>query len=105
MGINESLKQPTYPDTGCRYATDYLGRQSSCLECPFPQCFTEAPRKYQFWKNRKTREKILELWRQGKSVKEIATILDVSQHKIYAILNKVKSFVKEIKTKKATKDT
>ena len=26
------------PDSGCRWATDFLGHQSLCLECPFPEC-------------------------------------------------------------------
>ena len=32
---------PTYgdPDSGCRYASEFLGVQSSCFECPFmPRC-------------------------------------------------------------------
>ena len=30
-----------YTDTGCVAATCYLGRQSRCLECPFPKCKDE----------------------------------------------------------------
>ncbi len=25
-------------DSGCKAATEKLGRQSPCLECPFPEC-------------------------------------------------------------------
>jgi len=27
-----------YADSGCRRATKELGKQSSCLECPFQNC-------------------------------------------------------------------
>lgn len=26
------------PDSGCNYATEYLGEKSSCLKCPFAEC-------------------------------------------------------------------
>lgn len=35
-------KEPQYhPDKGCVYATKFLGYQSRCLECPFPQCIED----------------------------------------------------------------
>ena len=27
-----------YRDKGCKMATEYLGRQSSCFQCPFADC-------------------------------------------------------------------
>lgn len=30
-------------DSGCQRATDHLGYQSSCLECPFPKCKLVEP--------------------------------------------------------------
>lgn len=30
-----------HPDVGCQYATQYLGYQSRCIDCPFPECLLE----------------------------------------------------------------
>jgi len=30
----------TAPDSGCIPASVYLGKQSSCLNCPFPECIS-----------------------------------------------------------------
>jgi len=27
-----------YPDNGCEVASEFLGIQSHCVECPFPEC-------------------------------------------------------------------
>ena len=30
--------EPKFNDTGCKAATDYLDKQSRCLDCPFEEC-------------------------------------------------------------------
>ena len=31
------------PDRGCKIATDFLGKQSECRDCPFPECLDSLP--------------------------------------------------------------
>lgn len=38
-------------DTGCKTATDYLGHQSECLECPFAECVEDSKPNYHPRKN------------------------------------------------------
>ena len=32
------IPQYYFVDTGCSRATEYLGKKSKCLDCPFPDC-------------------------------------------------------------------
>lgn len=57
-------------DNGCREATDYLGRQSHCLECPFEQCVLEVPLKIQH-RHRRDKE-IRRKVKKGVSIEELA---------------------------------
>ena len=60
-----------YDDKGCELFP-------SCLNCPFPDCIAEEPwGKERFLKSRRA-ERMMELKREGKSVKEIARIFEVS---------------------------
>ena len=60
-----------YQDKGCELFP-------SCLNCPFPDCIKEEPwGKERFLKSRRA-ERMRELRREGKSVKEIARIFEVS---------------------------
>ena len=60
-----------YEDKGCELFP-------SCLSCPFPDCLKEEPwGKERFLKHRRA-ERMMELKREGKSVKEIARIFEVS---------------------------
>ena len=46
--VGEGNKDGTayvYPDSGCEEATLYLGWQSLCLACPFPECSLEKLKK------------------------------------------------------------
>jgi DNA-binding transcriptional ArsR family regulator len=60
-----------YEDRGCELFP-------SCLSCPFPDCLEEEPwGKARFLKRRRA-QRMLELKKEGKSVKEIARIFEVS---------------------------
>ncbi|OGN96379.1 MAG: hypothetical protein A2Z77_09515 [Chloroflexi bacterium RBG_13_51_36] len=60
-----------YEDRGCDLFP-------SCLSCPFPDCLEEEPwGKAKFLKHRRA-ERMRELKKGGKSVKEIARIFEVS---------------------------
>jgi len=58
------VKQPTdkqnytAPDSGCDLVTKHLGKQSSCLECPLPEC-----------KFRMGRGRVLKLYKDVREIK------------------------------------
>ena len=60
------------PDSGCPYASEYIGKQSECFTCPFPQCH------YDVGIINKRRQAVMEYAKQGKSTKEIAAIMLIS---------------------------
>jgi len=73
-----------YQDEGCELFP-------SCLNCPFPNCLEEEPwGKERFLKIRRA-ERMLELKREGKSVKEIARIFEVSPRTVQRWLKAVAS--------------
>jgi len=84
-----------YEDKGCELF-------SSCLNCPFPDCLKEEPwGKERFLKSRRA-ERMMELKREGKSVKEIARIFEVSPRTVQRWLKAVgiqKSKIKITKLK------
>ena len=68
-----------YSDEGCELAP-------SCLNCPFPHCIKEEPwGKEKFFKRTRA-ERMLELKQEGKSVKEIARIFEVSTRTVQRAL-------------------
>ena len=73
-----------YEDKGCEFSP-------SCLNCPFPECLEEEPWGKEKFLKRRRAERMLELKREGKSIKEIARIFEVSprtvQRWIKAIAN------------------
>jgi DNA-binding transcriptional ArsR family regulator len=60
-----------YEDKGCELFP-------SCLNCPFPDCLKEEPWGKEKFLKRRRAERMMELKREGKSVKEIARIFEVS---------------------------
>ena len=60
-----------YEDKGCELFP-------SCLNCPFPDCLKEEPWGKERLLKRRRAERMLELKREGKSVREIACIFEVS---------------------------
>jgi DNA-binding transcriptional ArsR family regulator len=71
-----------YEDKGCELFP-------SCLNCPFPDCITEKPwGKERFLKSRRA-QRMRELKGEGKSVKEIARIFEVSPRTVQRWLKAV----------------
>jgi lambda repressor-like predicted transcriptional regulator len=60
-----------YEDKGCELSP-------SCLDCPFPDCLEEEPWGKERFLKRRRAQRMLELKREGKSLKEIARIFGVS---------------------------
>jgi DNA-binding transcriptional ArsR family regulator len=73
-----------YEDKGCELFP-------SCLNCPFPDCIKEEPwGKERFLKSRRA-ERMMELRREGKSIKEIARIFEVSPRTVQRWLKAVEA--------------
>jgi DNA-binding transcriptional ArsR family regulator len=71
-----------YDDKGCELFP-------SCLNCPFPDCLKEQPwGKERFLKHRRA-QRMLELKQEGKSVKEIGRIFEVSPRTVQRWLKAV----------------
>jgi transposase-like protein len=71
-----------YKDRGCELSP-------SCLNCPFPYCLMEEPwGKERFLKSRRAR-RMLELKQEGKGVREIARIFEVSPRTVQRWLRAV----------------
>ncbi len=81
-----------YHDEGCELATAHLGYQSSCLECPFPQCIYDERGGRQRRAKRLRDQEIARLFHtEGKGLKELAGTFGVSQRTIQRALKKVKN--------------
>jgi len=78
--------KPVPTDTGCQYATEYLGRQSSCLDCPFSECVFDKPDELGYWKNRHRHEEIIKQYERGKTPEELASLFGVSSITVYNVL-------------------
>jgi len=74
-----------YRDEGCEFA-------DSCLNCPFPECVYAQPGGKQRWLRRLRDGEVLRLFtKQGKGVKELASVFGVSQRTIQRILKRAKN--------------
>ena len=82
----EKMNEGKINDNGCQYATEYLGKASSCLDCPFSECVFDKPEELGYWRERKRREEILKYYRQGISQKELASLFGVSLGTVYNVL-------------------
>ena len=75
------------PDSGCEKASEYLGYQSSCLECPFDTCvLDESAREALVARRAKRNAEISRLCRQGKSRVSIAQRFNLKKNTIDWIL-------------------
>jgi len=78
-----------YEDKGCEHFP-------SCLNCPFPDCLREEPWGKERFLKRRRAQRMLELKQEGKSVKEIARIFEVSPRTVQRWLKVVASQESEI---------
>src|SRR4030042_3197761 len=60
-----------YGDEGCELFP-------SCLNCPFPHCVREEPWGKEKFLKRRRAERMLNLKKEGKSIREVARIFEVS---------------------------
>lgn len=81
-----------YRDEGCELATAYLGHQSRCYQCPFPNCIYEEPRGRQRWAKRlRDREIVRQLTTESKGTKEVAAMLGISQRTVQRVLKRARN--------------
>jgi len=71
-----------YEDEGCEL-------WPHCLNCPFPYCIKEEPWGKERFLKRRRAERMMELKREGKSVKELARIFEVSPRTVQRALKAV----------------
>ena len=72
-----------YNDEGCELFP-------SCLNCPFPYCIKEELWGKERFLKRRRAERMMELKREGKSIKEIARIFEVSPRTVQRALKLVR---------------
>ena len=69
-----------YRDEGCEFA-------DSCLNCPLPKCIYEEPGGRQHWLKRQRDRQIVRLFTiEGKGVKELALMFNISQRTVQRVL-------------------
>jgi len=87
-------------DTGCEIATNYLGTQSQCLQCPFPLCLQEIHHSTkQLLLNNKLITEIYKLSKEGMELSDICERYpDQSPHTIRNWLNCQKKIQRTINT-------
>ena len=69
-----------YRDEGCEFA-------EACLDCPFPKCIYDEPGGRQRWLKRQRDRQIVRLFTvEGKRVKELALMFDISQRTVQRAL-------------------
>ena len=93
---NGSSKHHKYRDDGCKYADEYLGegKKSSCLNCPFypNSCVFSGGLKYIHKVMKLKRdEKIIQLWKDGHDIKEVAKMFTLGERTIQRV---IKEYVK-----------
>ncbi len=77
---------PAYLDRGCPRATDYLGVQSHCVECPFERCLLEDFRGEQHSKKMDRDKTIRERYKRGVTVEALAEEFGVGIRTIHSVL-------------------
>ncbi len=68
-------------DSGCRAATDELGVQSSCLDCPFAKCIFDRARD----RNKRRNREIRRSYSQGGDVRHLSDVHQVSERTVRRI--------------------
>jgi hypothetical protein len=81
-----TVKDPlatVYKDSGCKL-------YPVCLECPLPRCIEEMPNGKQHMRLLTRAIKIDKLYKQGKSISEIASLFKLSDRTIHRSLSLLK---------------
>ena len=90
----ESLDARDYPENKadlppeyCQYKDEGCDLADSCLNCPFSQCIYEQPRGRQRWLKKARDREITRIFTgEGKGVKELALVFEVSQRTVQRAL-------------------
>lgn len=71
---------------GCKLATNYLGHQSSCFDCPFdPECHKDNPR---LVKRLMRNRDIISAFKEDKTIEELAVMFSVSKRTVQRVLER-----------------
>ncbi len=77
-------------DSGCKVATEYLGEKpSKCLKCPFRKCVLDKSNRgvgIATIRKRQRNEEMRGLFKEGKKVKELATMFGISTRTVKRVL-------------------
>ena len=74
-------------DSGCEAATEYLGYQSSCLNCPFPKCvLDEMGIGFARARKRNRNEEIRQRFNDGEGIADLAKAFGVCQKTIQRVV-------------------
>jgi len=68
-----------YQDEGCELA-------DSCLNCPLPKCIYDEPGGRQRWLKKQRDREITRQFKEGKGIKELASIFGISQRTVQRAL-------------------
>lgn len=86
-GVDLRPEYCRYQNNGCDVATNYLGKKSSCLDCPFSECIYDQPGgKQQLSKRLRAQEMARLFTTEGKGIKELSALFDVSQRTVQRAL-------------------
>ena len=81
-------------DSGCKYATDYLGEQSSCFTCPWKRCILDLGGKNERFFSTVVRNlKIQRLFAEGHSKSELEKQFNLSRKTLNKALQKIYGLV------------
>ncbi len=79
------------PPEYCRYRDEGCDLAGSCLDCPFPKCIYDEPGGRQRWLKRlRDREMMSLFFSEGKEVKELALMFEVSQRTVQRVLGRTR---------------
>ena len=70
----------------CHYRDEGCALYPSCLHCPFPRCLDDEPRGRQRWGLDQRRNELARLQSEGKTTRQMAAIMGVSQRTIQRML-------------------
>jgi len=89
-GINQKkglAEPPVLADLGCKMASRLLGKQSSCWECPFPDCIACRYDDAKIIKIDYTNPKIMQAYQNGMGKGEIARTFHVGKGRVKRVLS------------------
>ena len=91
MELEQACNELDFPPEHCHYRDEGCELASSCLDCPFPKCIYDQPGGRQRWLKRLRGREMVRLFKtEGKGVKELALIFNVSQRTVQRALRRMR---------------